>query len=254
MRLQEHGVHVDEAGGEDAAGLRGQELLPSRARAAGRGSDTGVMHGLPHRGGRDRVAEPDEFAWHPPVPPRWIIHRHADHELPDRGYRRRPPGTPAARVVPLACDQPPVPGEQRRRGHHEHLTPPAAGNQSRQCHEPQPVTRLVTDPANLAAQDRVLVPEHQQLGVLGHLVPGQHHQTAEQTTYEQAGDRNDHSGMIPTGKSVQARSSNRALQGRGAGTRRRQALPPRSRTGQRRYRLAARRCPPCIASGRTPTG
>lgn len=90
---QEHGVHVDEVDCEDAAGLRGQELLPSRARAAGRGSDTGVMHGLPHRGGRDRVAEPDEFALHPPVPPRWIIHRHADHELPDRGYAERYPAT-----------------------------------------------------------------------------------------------------------------------------------------------------------------
>ena len=98
------------------------------------------------------MAEPDEFALHPPVPPRRIVRRHLDHEHPDRGYRRRPSGTPAARVVPSARDQPPVPGEQRRRGHREHLTPPAAGNQSRQCREPQPVARLVADPADLAAQ------------------------------------------------------------------------------------------------------
>ena len=93
------------------------------------------------------MAEPDEFALHPPVPPRRIVRRHADHELPDRGYRRRPSGTPAARVVPFALDQPPMPGEQRRRGHHEHLTPAAAGNQSRQRREPQPVARLVAVPA-----------------------------------------------------------------------------------------------------------
>jgi len=34
---QQHGVQVDEAGGEDAAGLGGQQLPPGRARAAGRG-------------------------------------------------------------------------------------------------------------------------------------------------------------------------------------------------------------------------
>jgi len=31
---------------------------------------------------------------------------------------------------------------------------------------------LVADPADLAAQHRVLVPEHQQFGILGHLTPG----------------------------------------------------------------------------------
>ncbi len=63
-----------------------------------------------------------------------------------------------------------------------------------------------------AAQDRVLVPEHQELGVLGYPVPGQHRQAAEQTTDEQVNDRNDHSAMSPAGKSVQARSSKRAPQ------------------------------------------
>jgi hypothetical protein len=44
---------------------------------------------------------------------------------------------------------------------------------------------LVADPADLAAQHRVLVPEHQELGILGHLAPGQHHQAAEQAAHEQ---------------------------------------------------------------------
>jgi hypothetical protein len=96
---------------------------------------------------------------------------------------------PAARVVPLARHQPTVPGQQRRRGHREHPAPLAAGNQSRQCRQPQPVTRLVTDPANLAAQDRVLVPEHQELDILGRLVPGQHRQAAVQAAYKLAEDR-----------------------------------------------------------------
>jgi hypothetical protein len=39
---EQHGVHMDEAGRENAVGLGGQELLPGRARAARRGIDPGV--------------------------------------------------------------------------------------------------------------------------------------------------------------------------------------------------------------------
>jgi hypothetical protein len=98
-----------------------------------------------------------------PVPPTGLSAAMRITSLRIAARRGRPSGTPAARVVPRACDQPPLPGEQRRRSHHEHLTPLAAGHQSRQCREPQPVARLVTDPADLAAQDRVLVPQHQEL-------------------------------------------------------------------------------------------
>src|SRR5262245_59505490 len=50
----QHRVHMDEVGCEDAAGLRGQELLPGRANPAGRGIDAGIMQDLPDRGRRDR--------------------------------------------------------------------------------------------------------------------------------------------------------------------------------------------------------
>jgi hypothetical protein len=150
----------------------GQELLPGRPRAARRGIDPGGMQDLPHRGGRDPVAEPDEFALYAPVPPRRIVRGHADHELADRSRRGRASGTPPARVIPLACDQAPVPGQERRRGHREQLGPPLPGDQPGQRREPQPVTRLVADPAGLAAQHRVLVPEYQEFGILGQLTPG----------------------------------------------------------------------------------
>jgi hypothetical protein len=45
--------------------------------------------------------------------------------------------------VPLACDQPPMPGEQRRRGHREDIVPLAAGDRPGQCREPHPVSWLV---------------------------------------------------------------------------------------------------------------
>jgi hypothetical protein len=65
-------------------------------------------------------------------------------------------------------------------------------------------TPQVTDPANLAAQHRVVVPEHQEFGILGHLTPGQHHHTAEQTAHEQVDAREDHSGMISARKTPPA--------------------------------------------------
>jgi hypothetical protein len=54
------------------------------------------------------------------------------------------------------------------------------------------------------------VAHHQELGILGHLTLGQHHQAAEQATNDQVDDRNDHSAMVPAGKPVHVRSSNRA--------------------------------------------
>jgi hypothetical protein len=88
-----------------------------------------------------------------------------------------------------------------------------SGNQSRQRRKPQPVARLVTDPADLAAQHCILVPQHQKSGVLGHLPPGQHRQAAQQAANKRVDNRNDHSAMIPARQPGQAQSSNRASQG-----------------------------------------
>ena len=81
-----------------------------------------------------------------------------------------------------------------------------------QCREPQPVARLVADPADLAAQDRVLVPEYQEFGILGHLTPSLHLEAGEQTACDQVDARGDRSGMISARKPGQARSNNRAPQ------------------------------------------
>ena len=65
--------------------------------------------------------------------------------------RRNRPGRPGRRrwCSPICGDQPPVPGEQRRRGHREDLAPSPPGDQPGQCREPQPAARLVADPADL---------------------------------------------------------------------------------------------------------
>jgi hypothetical protein len=81
-----------------------------------------------------------------------------------------------------------VPGEQGRRGHCEYLAPPAAGDQLRQGREPQPVGGLVLDPGDLAAQHCVLMPEHEKLGILGHLTPRWHRQASQEAAHEQVAD------------------------------------------------------------------
>jgi hypothetical protein len=68
-----------------------------------------------------------------------------------------------------------------------------------------PVGGLVADPADLAAQDRVLVAEHQEFGVLWRLAAAQHHQAVEQAAGEQVEDREDHSAMISGREPAKAR-------------------------------------------------
>lgn len=69
-------------------------------------------------------------------------------------------GTPFVGVAAsAACDQPPVPGEQCRWGHREHL-------------------------ADLTAKHRVLMPQRQKLGILGHLARGRRQRAAEQPAHD----------------------------------------------------------------------
>ena len=70
-----------------------------------------------------------------------------------------------ARVIPLR-GQPAMPGQERRRCHREDSGPAPAGYEPSQPGEPDPAGRLVTYPAGVAAQHRVLVPEYQQFGIL----------------------------------------------------------------------------------------
>jgi hypothetical protein len=87
---QRHGLHVHEVGREDTAGLGGQELPLGRAGPAGRWIDPGVVQDLPHCRRRDPVTQLDELTSHASATPVGFARRHADHQLADRGCRRRP--------------------------------------------------------------------------------------------------------------------------------------------------------------------
>jgi hypothetical protein len=74
---------VHEVHSQEGLGLGGEELALDRTRPARRGIDTGVMQNLPHGGGGDAMAEPDQFALHPPVSPDGILNCPANYDFFD---------------------------------------------------------------------------------------------------------------------------------------------------------------------------
>jgi hypothetical protein len=104
---EHHRIHRHEVHGQDSLGLGDEELSPARTEPPRCGVDAGVVEGsLPHGGGGDVMAEPDQFALHAPVAPGRVLCCHAHHKFRDRrrdrgdvpgdGVRCRPPCAPPA--------------------------------------------------------------------------------------------------------------------------------------------------------------
>ena len=136
--------------------------------------------------------------WMRRYPQQRILLRQANDKAGDARGRRRAAGlAPIARVV-LARGQPAVPGQQRRWRDGEDFGPAPAGYEPCQRGEPHPVSWLVSDPAGVAAQHRVLVPEHQQLSIL-RLVPAEHQDSeAEYPANQQVDDLEQHPASQPS--------------------------------------------------------
>jgi hypothetical protein len=167
-------VHVEEVCGDDPLGLGGEELTPTRAGAARGWVDACRVQDLPDRGGRDPVPKPGKFALDPAVAPPWVLLGQPQCQLGERGRGGWAPGASASSgVVPLPGDHSAVPGQQSPRSDRKDTAPAAARQQRRQCSQPEPVSWLVADrTVELSPQHRVLVPQHEQFGVLGD-VPAQ---------------------------------------------------------------------------------
>ena len=149
------------AGRDDPGGPGVQELPPSRTRAARRRIDARDPQDLPDGGRRDCHAEFRQFAVDPAVPPQRVLLRQADDEPGDARDRRRAAGLASLARVILLRGQPAMPGKERRGCHREDFGPAVMRYEPGQRGEPDLVGRLVTYPAGVAAQDRVLVPEYQ---------------------------------------------------------------------------------------------
>ncbi len=193
-----HRVNVQEVNGEDPGRLGMQELPPRRARAARRRIDARGTRDLPHRGRRDRHAEFRQFAVDPAVSPQRILPRQPDNQAsnaPDHGRTAR---LALAAGVVLPRGQLAVPGQERCWRNGEDIGPVPAGEKPGQRGEPHPVSRLVPHAPGVAAQHRVLVPEHQQLSCL-RPIPAEHQDSqAEYLANQQVDDLEQHLASQPS--------------------------------------------------------
>ena len=99
----------------------------------------------------------------PLVAPAWVLPRHLLDQHHDFSADRRP--TAAVRAGPPPADQPPVPAQQRVRGH-QAAHPQRPWEQPGQGGEHRPVGPVQPRFRVLALQHRDLLAQHQQLGVL----------------------------------------------------------------------------------------
>ena len=137
-----------------------------RACATRRRIDARGMQDLPPGGRRFGDAEFRQFAVDPAVSPQRILLRQPNDQAGDARDCWRTAGLPPPARVVLSPRQFAVPGQQRRGRNRQDFGPAPAGDEPCQRGEPHPVSWLVPDPADVAEQNRVLVPKHQQFSIL----------------------------------------------------------------------------------------
>jgi hypothetical protein len=135
------------------------------------------------------VAEAEEFTLDAPVPHRGfcLASRWTSARI-SSGIGGRPAGV---RIGPFALDQAPVPGEQGARCHHP-VQPKASGQQLHQRGDHGAVGPVRLRAGDLTAQDRNLVPQHQDLRLFRGVAAREERQPAEQPDYEQVDEAKEH--------------------------------------------------------------
>ena len=131
-----------------------------------------------------------EFAADPLVAPRRVLAGQAQDRIADVL-----PGGWAAwafpRVGPLTVNQVAVPAQQSRWGHEENAPRPA-GQQPRERRQHHPVPVAQIGPVHPAAQHGHLMPEHEDLNLLGPVTSRKQDQELKDTTEDEVRDRPGH--------------------------------------------------------------
>ena len=110
------------------------------------------------------MAELEELALDPLVPPAVVLGSEPLDQRGDLGAHRRPPRP--GRIGPLPGDQAAVPPEHSA-GRDQPVHPQASGQEPDKRGEDRPVGPVQARPRMGAAQHGNLVPQHEQLNVLG---------------------------------------------------------------------------------------
>jgi hypothetical protein len=104
MRLRKYGVDGEEVARQDRVGLGGQELFPGWSGSPRCRVDAGVVQDLPHRAGRDPVAQAEQFTLDAPVAPGGVLGGESQYQVADLFVGRWPAGA-CMRVCPVSGDQ-----------------------------------------------------------------------------------------------------------------------------------------------------
>jgi hypothetical protein len=124
-----------------------------------------------------------------PVPPARVLRRQLPCQRPHLVRDGRLSWR--IRVGPFLVDQAPVPGQQGP-WRHDLVQAQVPGQQPCQGGDHGTVSPAWFRPGDLPAQERDLVPEHQDLHILGGVIPRQQHQPAQHPDREQAEETDEH--------------------------------------------------------------
>ena len=189
---------MQEVAGDDGVGLGCEELPPRRALTAGCWVDAGRVKDVPDGRCSDGVAEAGEFAVDAAVSPSGVLGGQAQDELSDHGmcwWSARSGTSPG--VVPFSCDESAVPRQQGRGCDREDRRPSAAGDERGQGCQPEPIRGAIPRTrAEFAAQDRVLVSQDEQLGVLGAVAAQQYCRDRKQLAGQVVEQRHEHPRIV----------------------------------------------------------
>lgn len=151
----------------------GLGIAPRRRRQAGPGED------VADRARRDANAELAQLAGDPQVAPARVLASEPDDQLAYVPADRRPAWV-TARIGPAASDKPAMPRPERLRPHRER-SPRVAGKHPAECREQDPVLGLEARPSDLAAKNRQLVVEHENLELLRSIPAAEEHDQLQKT-------------------------------------------------------------------------
>ena len=164
------GVHDEEVGGQDAARLGGEELLP-RKPAPRCWSETVASKYSADRACRETDPETAKLALNANTSPAAVLPADSDDQLDDliaeRGTSRTSLGSP---TFPLASRELPMPAQQGL-GRDEETAPPPSREQPAECRQDRSVRGpLANVTMELTLQHPDLVAKHHQLDVLSKAV------------------------------------------------------------------------------------
>ena len=114
------------------------------------------------------------------IAPARVLARESEDHLAHLPADRRP-ALATVRIRPAPSYQPAMPGQERLRPYRER-SPGKARKHPAERRQQDPVLRFEARPPGLAATNRQLVPEHENLELLGSIATAEEHDELEQAT------------------------------------------------------------------------